>query len=51
MLGQGIRDDLPWQHLLSYVEAILRVYNRYGRRAGAATLPPHRVRKHRCPAP
>lgn len=32
MLGQMIRDDLPWQHLLSYVEAILRVYNRYGRR-------------------
>lgn len=32
MLGQVIRDDLPWQHLLSYVEAILRVYNRYGRR-------------------
>ncbi|MGC3292785.1 nitrite/sulfite reductase, partial [Pseudomonas aeruginosa] len=32
MLGQVIRDDQPWQHLLSYVEAILRVYNRYGRR-------------------
>ncbi|SDH70444.1 nitrite/sulfite reductase [Pseudomonas panipatensis] len=32
MLGQVIRDDLPWQHLLSYVEAILRVYNRHGRR-------------------
>ncbi|QJP11738.1 nitrite/sulfite reductase [Pseudomonas multiresinivorans] len=32
MLGQVIRDDLPWWHLLSYVEAILRVYNRYGRR-------------------
>ena len=32
MLGQVIRDDLPWQHLLSYVEDILRVYNRYGRR-------------------
>jgi len=23
---------LPWQHLLSYVEAVLRVYNRHGRR-------------------
>ncbi len=23
---------LPWQHLLTYLEAILRVYNRYGRR-------------------
>ncbi len=32
MLGQVIRDELPWQHLLSYVEAILRVYNRHGRR-------------------
>ncbi|RJF95162.1 nitrite/sulfite reductase [Noviherbaspirillum saxi] len=32
ILSSQIRDDLPWQHLLSYVEAILRVYNRYGRR-------------------
>ena len=32
MLGQVIRDELPWQHLLTYVEAILRVYNRHGRR-------------------
>ena len=32
ILSSPIRDDLPWQHLLSYVEAILRVYNRYGRR-------------------
>ncbi|MDH2435280.1 nitrite/sulfite reductase [Pokkaliibacter sp. MBI-7] len=32
MLSEQIRDDLPWQHLLSYVEAILRVYNRHGRR-------------------
>ncbi|MDR6232827.1 nitrite/sulfite reductase [Pseudomonas oryzihabitans] len=32
ILGQCIRDSLPWEHLLSYVEAILRVYNRYGRR-------------------
>ncbi|QIB50712.1 nitrite/sulfite reductase [Pseudomonas sp. OIL-1] len=32
ILSQQIRDALPWQHLLSYVEAILRVYNRYGRR-------------------
>jgi sulfite reductase (NADPH) hemoprotein beta-component len=23
---------VPWQHLLTYLEAILRVYNRYGRR-------------------
>ncbi|SHL21908.1 nitrite/sulfite reductase [Phytopseudomonas punonensis] len=32
ILSQVIRDGLPWQHLLSYVEAILRVYNRHGRR-------------------
>ncbi|CDF82042.1 ferredoxin--nitrite reductase [Pseudomonas knackmussii B13] len=32
ILSQMIREDLPWQHLLSYVEAILRVYNRHGRR-------------------
>jgi sulfite reductase (NADPH) hemoprotein beta-component len=32
MVGFAIREFLPWQHLLSYVEAILRVYNRYGRR-------------------
>jgi hypothetical protein len=27
-----IREFLPWQHMLTYCEAILRVYNRYGRR-------------------
>lgn len=32
ILNSLIRDNLPWQHLLSYVEAVLRVYNRYGRR-------------------
>jgi sulfite reductase (NADPH) hemoprotein beta-component len=32
ILGQQIRDGLPWRHLLSYVEAVLRVYNRHGRR-------------------
>jgi sulfite reductase (NADPH) hemoprotein beta-component len=32
IIGQEIRAFLPWQHLLSYLEAILRVYNRYGRR-------------------
>jgi sulfite reductase (NADPH) hemoprotein beta-component len=32
MLGSVIREFLPWQHLLTYLEAILRVYNRYGRR-------------------
>jgi len=31
-LGSTIREFLPTRHLLSYLEAILRVYNRYGRR-------------------
>ena len=32
IIGPVIRDFLPWQHMNTYVEAILRVYNRYGRR-------------------
>jgi len=32
ILSSQIREELPWQHMLSYVEAVLRVYNRYGRR-------------------
>lgn len=32
ILNETVREALPWQHLLTYVEAILRVYNRYGRR-------------------
>ncbi|MDD3481759.1 nitrite/sulfite reductase [Azovibrio restrictus] len=32
MLGQPTRDFLPGNELLNYFEAILRVYNRYGRR-------------------
>jgi sulfite reductase (NADPH) hemoprotein beta-component len=32
IIGQPIREFLPWPHLLTYLEAILRVYNRYGRR-------------------
>jgi len=32
MIGQAIREFLPWRHLLTYLEAILRVYNRHGRR-------------------
>ncbi|WP_428249890.1 nitrite/sulfite reductase [Ferrovibrio sp.] len=31
-IGKTIRSFLPKQHLLSYLEAILRVYNRHGRR-------------------
>jgi len=32
IVGQVIREFLPWPHLLTYLEAILRVYNRFGRR-------------------
>ena len=32
VIGTVIRDFLPWPHLLTYLDAILRVYNRYGRR-------------------
>ena len=31
-VGKSIRAFLPAQHLLSYIEAIMRVYNQYGRR-------------------
>lgn len=32
IVGSFINEFLPWQHLLTYLEAILRVYNRFGRR-------------------
>src|SRR5881394_729477 len=32
MIGVVIREFLPWRHLLTYLDAILRVYNRFGRR-------------------
>ena len=32
IVGVVIREFLSWPHLLTYLEAILRVYNRYGRR-------------------
>jgi sulfite reductase (NADPH) hemoprotein beta-component len=32
MVGHVIREFLPWPHLLTYLEAVLRVYNRHGRR-------------------
>ena len=32
IIGKVIRDFLPREHLLSYLEAVLRVYNRAGRR-------------------
>jgi sulfite reductase (NADPH) hemoprotein beta-component len=31
-IGFAIREFLPWRHLLTYLEAIFRIYNRYGRR-------------------
>lgn len=32
ILGSIIEESLPWQHVLSYCEAIIRVYNIHGRR-------------------
>jgi sulfite reductase (NADPH) hemoprotein beta-component len=32
IVGHVIREFLPWRQMLTYCEAILRVYNRYGRR-------------------
>ena len=32
IVGSFINEFLPWKHLLTYLEAILRVYNRFGRR-------------------
>ncbi len=32
MVGSVIREFLPWRHMLTYVESILRVYNLHGRR-------------------
>lgn len=32
MIGSVIREFLPKQHLLTYLDAILRIYNRYGNR-------------------
>jgi len=32
IIGEEIADFVPWQHIITYCEAILRVYNRYGRR-------------------
>ncbi len=33
--GQVVREFLPWQDILTYCEAVLRVYNRFGRRDNA----------------
>lgn len=32
IVGTEIRDFLPWQQILVFIEAVVRVYNRYGRR-------------------
>ena len=32
VIGTTIHEFLPWQQVLIYIEAIVRVYNRYGRR-------------------
>ena len=32
ILGSVVREFLPWQHMLTYIEAIMRVYNLHGRR-------------------
>lgn len=35
ILGSVIREHLEWQHVLTYCEAIIRVYNMHGRRDNA----------------
>ena len=35
LIATTIREFLPWQEILLYIEAIVRVYNRYGRRDNA----------------
>jgi sulfite reductase (NADPH) hemoprotein beta-component len=32
IIGSVVREFLPWNQMLNYVEAVIRVYNRYGRR-------------------
>ncbi|MBC7215581.1 MAG: nitrite/sulfite reductase [Burkholderiaceae bacterium] len=32
VIGTVVREFLPWRELLNYTEAVVRVYNRYGRR-------------------
>ncbi len=32
VIGKALREFLPREHLLTYLDAVLRVYNRYGRR-------------------
>ncbi|MBS1187048.1 MAG: nitrite/sulfite reductase [Burkholderiaceae bacterium] len=32
IIGSVIREFLPWPHVMTYLEAVIRVYNQYGRR-------------------
>ncbi|MGJ7917537.1 nitrite/sulfite reductase [Massilia sp. LXY-6] len=32
ILGSTINEFVPWQHLLTYTQAVMRVYNQFGRR-------------------
>ncbi|WP_162567781.1 nitrite/sulfite reductase [Variovorax sp. SRS16] len=32
IIGTVVREFLPWDQLMNYLEAVIRVYNRYGRR-------------------
>ena len=32
LIGTVLREFLPWQHIMNYIEAVVRVYNQYGRR-------------------
>jgi sulfite reductase (NADPH) hemoprotein beta-component len=35
IVGTVLREFLPWNQLMNYLEAVIRVYNRYGRRDNA----------------
>ena len=35
IIGTVLREFLPWDQLMNYLEAVIRVYNRYGRRDNA----------------
>lgn len=32
IIGSEVKSFVPWQHIMTYIEAIMRVYNQYGRR-------------------
>ncbi|PLZ02661.1 nitrite reductase [Burkholderia sp. WAC0059] len=32
VVGTVLREFLPWRHIMNYIEAVVRVYNQYGRR-------------------